>query len=228
MFVKAMLQYNDGRKEIILNINRIISLNSLQDGYIYARADTGGVRSELCLIKPEDLVSVCNEDPVYSQITEWLVERGWEKKQEATVDEIEPDELGQICEVAFIFNRVVLTVNKGKIPASKKFGLLDNYERYEFDGRNMYFYCPGSTSPDFTIPCGDGECTSVNSPASVLNLSNPAHAVKRCRKVVKHEMAKQCMEKMIAIPNSIACDLSRNVGCSIDDFMVMKERNNEN
>ena len=213
MFVKAIL-CNKRDLPIVLNINRIISMNSLSDGYIYVRADLGGTKgSDACMIRPEDLIAVVDEKPAKTQIMEWLKEQGYDES--SRILEPEPNSLGEICEVSFVFNRLVLTVNKGKIEASKKFGLLDNYERYEFDGGSMYFYCPGSTSADFTISCGNGVCTSVSS------------AVQRCRKVVKNEMAKQCMEKMLAIPNNIASDLSRNTNCSINDFMVTKERQNE-
>ena len=222
MFVKVILCAKKDLS-IVLNVNRIISMNSLKDGYVYVRADLGSTKgSDACMIKLEDLIAVVNDEPAKTQVMEWLKEQGYDES--SCISEPEPNSLGEICEVSFVLNRVVLAVNKGKIEASKKFGLLDNYERYEFDGNHMYFYCPGSVTADFTITCGNEDYACTHSPAAILNMSNPTHAVKRCRKVIKTEMAKQCREKMIAIPNNIASDLSRNTNCSIDDFMVMKEK----
>lgn len=216
MFVKAR-QFSSPEKTVLLNINHILYVGGVVDNEVkvFANAAGRGDFDNVYNILIPDLLAIVSGTPCEPQMIEWLRENGWVDNV-AQVLEPEPNTLGEICEVSFVFNRVVLTVNKGKIEASKKFGLLDNYERYEFDGGSMYFYCPGSISADFTISCGNGVCTSVSA------------AVQRCRKAVKAEMSKQCREKMIAIPNSIASDLSRNTNCSIDDFMVMKEKKNEN
>lgn len=207
MFVKAIL-CDKKNTPIVLNTNRIISMNSLKDEYVHVYADLGSTNGfEEYLIKLKDLINVIIEEPSKTQIMEWLKEQGYDESPNTS--EPEPNTLSEICEVSFAFNRLVLTVNKGKIKASKKFGLLDNYERYEFDGDSMYFYCPGSTSADFTISCGNGVCTSVSA------------AIQRCRKNIKTEMAKQCKEKKIAIPNNIALDLSRNTNSSVNDFWIL-------
>lgn len=210
MFVKAK-SWLKGHNVVLLNINHIAYIGGIEDDCVKVLLNTPAQNAteNIYKIVISDLLGAIAGEHCEAQIVAWLHEVGWEDKTEEIV--VEPNTLGEICEVSFVFNRVVLTVNKGKIEASKKFGLLDNYERYEFDGNSMYFYCPGSTSADFTISCGNGVCTSVSA------------AIQRCRKAIKIEMAKQCREKMIAIPNNIASDLSRNTNCSIDDFMVMRE-----
>lgn len=222
MFVKAK-SWLKGNNVVLLNINHIAYIGGIEDDCVKVLLNTPvqNATENIYKIAISDLLEAIAGEHCEAQIVAWLHAVGWEDKTEEIVEE--PNTLGEICEVSFVFNRLVLTVNKGKIEASKKFGLLDNYERYEFDGNHMYFYCPDSITADFTIACGNEDYACMHSPAAVLNMSNPAHAVKRCRKVIKAEMAKQCREKMIAIPNSIASDLSRNTNCSIDDFMVMGE-----
>ena len=74
MFVKAIL-CDKKNTPIVLNTNRIISMNSLKDEYVHVYADLGGTNGfEEYLIKLKDLINVIIEEPSKTQIMEWLKE----------------------------------------------------------------------------------------------------------------------------------------------------------
>lgn len=62
------------------------------------------------------------------------------QEKEVKIQKKEPEQLSDICKVTYAYGRMVLLVDKEFILASRKFGLKDTIEKYEYDGATFYFY----------------------------------------------------------------------------------------
>lgn len=117
---------------------------------------------------------------------------------EPTTPVKEPESLSEISEVTYEYGRVVLTIKPGYEVTSRKFNLLDDGSKYEFDGGTMYFYKDRNTTSYWSCSCGRGGWTLVSTKIS------------QCIRAIKQEMAMQIVLQNLPVPKAILWDLPIN------------------